>query len=156
MGLIKRYTLSIRNTATPNRKYAGSLEKGMEANMKKYGFVIFTAILLLITTFGAAGTVMGKDSGRLEVQNSYYHDMEKEYVKETRACLKELGYENAGVSMTMVTNQDGSHKYTVSIHHKSINRMKEQDKQSLLNQLKQIKFPEKNCNISHKFLNYNC
>ena len=113
--------------------------------MKKYGFALFTAVLVMITVLCMTGTVMGQNQDKLGMSDEYYHDMEKEYVKQTRDRLNVLGYENAGVSMTMITNEDGSHEYTVSIHHARIDAMDETRQEILLAELKKIPFAENNC-----------
>lgn len=120
--------------------------------MRKYRFVILTVVLLMMTTLGTGITVRGMEKEKLNTEIRYYHEMEKQYVKETRTYLNELGYENAGVSMTMVTDQDGTREYTVSIHHMSIDKLDIEAKQRLEHNLQSIKFRDENCQVLHKFL----
>lgn len=90
--------------------------------MKK-GFVMITVLLILVTVFCTTGTVMGMEKGKADVDEKYYRQAEKEYVKEVRSFLKEAGYENSGVTLTKLIYADGTREYTLSVHHKRIGKL---------------------------------
>lgn len=90
--------------------------------MKK-GFVMLTVLLILVTVFCTTGTVMGMEKGKADVDEKYYRQAEKEYVKEVRSFLQEAGYENSGVTLTKLLCEDGTREYTLSVHHKRIGNL---------------------------------
>lgn len=99
--------------------------------MRGYKFVITTLILIFVTVFCTAGTVIGQDKDSVHVDEKYYREMEREYVKQVRSYLNDNGYENGGVMLTRVVEADGSREYTLSVHHKRINRLSKAEQKEL-------------------------
>lgn len=124
-----------------------------KSNVRKNLFGgIFTLLLLLLCIFCISGTVISQEKGKSKVEEKYYHQMEQAYVKEIRAFLNERGYKNSGVSMTYILEEDGSRDYTVTIHHKRIEKLGEEGREKLLEECRQIEFPAEDCGFCHKFL----
>lgn len=98
--------------------------------MKKR-FVLITVLLILVTVFCTTGTVMGMEKDATRVDEKYYKQMEKEYVKQVRNYLQEEGYENSGVTLTKVLFEDGSREYTLNVHHKRIDKLPESERNAL-------------------------
>ena len=113
---------------------------------------IITALLVLIAAMGISATVISQDKGMSKVEQQYYKEMEKEYVKDLRALLANKGYSNSGVTMNRVINEDGSMEYLVTIHHKRISKLDNTDRQKLVAECNEIAFPMENCNFYHEFL----
>lgn len=99
--------------------------------MRGYKFVITTIILVLVTVFCTAGTVIGQDKDSVRVDEKYYREMEREYVKQVRYYLNDNGYENSGVALTKVLEADGSREYTLNVHHKRIDRLSKAEQKEL-------------------------
>ena len=113
---------------------------------------IITALLVLIAAMGISATVISQDKDMSKVEQQYYKEMEREYVKDLRALLANKGYSNSGVTMNRVINEDGSMEYLVTIHHKRISKLDNTDKQKLVVECNEISFPMENCNFYHEFL----
>ena len=86
-------------------------------------FAVTTIILVLITAFFISATVVCESSIDEQAQYQYQKNLEKEYVEELRVYLAGRGYHNSGVTLTSVTEADGSRTYTATIHHASIDRL---------------------------------
>lgn len=114
--------------------------------------VVFTVLLVVIAAFAISGTVFCQKDGTSKEMQEYYKTMEQEYVKEIRTFLAEKGYSDSGVTMNRIINEDGSREYLVTIHHKKISRLEEEQKEALLASCKEITFPDKDCGFCHKFL----
>lgn len=96
-------------------------------NKKSYIFImIFTAVILSLC-IGSKAEGSSKVPG---VGSEYVNQCEDEYAKEIRNTLDEMGYSNAGVSITKVID-DGHIEYTVSIHHRRIDKMDEIQREEL-------------------------
>lgn len=114
--------------------------------------IIFSVILILIIALCISGTVISQSNHASMIEEKYYRELEDVYVKEVRALLKEEGYENSGITMTRVTDENGRRTYTVTIHHGKIDKLPEPEKMELLAACKKIEFPDKECGFCHKFL----
>lgn len=114
--------------------------------MKKR-FVFVTVMLILLTVFCTTGTVIGMENGKDNVDEKYYRQMEKEYVATVRQLLQDKGYENSGVSLTKVLYEDGTREYTLSVHHKRIANLAEEERAVLEEILKGCAEPENNDSI---------
>lgn len=98
--------------------------------MKK-GFVLITLILILVTAFCTTGTVMGMEKDKLSVDETFFEEMERDYVYKVRQYLDAEGYCNSGVVLTKVMFEDGSREYTLNIHHRRFDKL-EKNKQDEL------------------------
>ncbi len=109
-------------------------------------------LLIVITVFFMGETVESQAKSKLKAESSIYHEMEKEYLKNTRTILKEKGYENSGINMTKTIDEEGNRTYTVKIHNSKINALGEAEKESLLECLKSLQFADEECGFYHEFL----
>ncbi|MDE7404890.1 MAG: hypothetical protein K2M81_07280, partial [Lachnospiraceae bacterium] len=75
-----------------------------------------------------------------------------EYVKKIRKLLTERGYCNSGVTMNRVVQEDGSRQYTVTIHHRRIMQLNEEQQKELLDECRMIDFPVEDCIFCYEFL----
>lgn len=120
---------------------------------KQISFMIFTTVLLiLIIAFCISGTVISQNKHGSREEAQYFNAIEQEYTEAVRKLLSEKGCENSGITMTRVTDTDGSREYTVTIHHRRLKSLSEEKKQELLSECNNLEFPDKDCRLFHKFL----
>lgn len=124
----------------------------MKKRAGRFGFWVVTIVLVFVAAFCCAGTVMSRSDLSVQEQESYYRFREQQLVSETRKFLGEEGFENSGITLTRVVEEDGSRHYTMTIHHGRIDRMCEEERNLLLAQLEAFAFEEENCFILHNFL----
>lgn len=121
--------------------------------LKNLPFTIITSIaLIFVIAFCITGTVISQSSHGSRIDEKCYKEMEAAYEEDIRSLLTEKGYENSGITMTHVIDENGKRTYTVTIHHGRIDRLSEEEKQELLFECSEIDFPDKTCGFSHKFL----
>ena len=118
--------------------------------MKK--FILITIFLTMISAFFITSTVKGQSTENNKEQAAYYDQVESDYLVLLKEELKMAGYENCGITMTKILNEDGSREYTVLIHHKSINKLSKLEKQELLSSLLPAEFSSDEIIFLHKFL----
>ncbi len=113
---------------------------------------VLTAILILIAAFCISGTVFCQSKGKAQVEEQSWRILEQEYAARVSSLLEEKGYCNSGITMNRVTQEDGSREYTVTIHHRRINRLDAGERDALLKECEEIAFPVEDCSIYHEFL----
>ena len=119
---------------------------------QKKGFWTAVIVLLCVTGFLIKGTVVSQAKSRIQQENEAYHEMEKDYIRKTREALKENGFENSGINLTKVIDEDGKRTYRVVVHNSKINRLNNSEKNTLEAILKSIEFADENCDFCHEFL----
>lgn len=119
--------------------------------MKTTKFLIVTLILMLITTFSITGTVRSQspDAGAMDAQS--LRTIENQYIAGIRSKLALQGYENAGITMTRVTEK-GRSEYEVLLYHKRLNGLGAREKKAVTDSLLEIEFPLNDCSIIFSFL----
>ena len=90
------------------------------------------------------------DLTRAELE-SCYREWERGIAEDIREYLGRQGYENSGVTLTRVTDEDGFREYTVSIHHSSIMEMGEDGRGELAQHLSARIPKSENCTFSMNF-----
>lgn len=114
-------------------------------------FLIGAALLLtsIIIAFCIKGTVYSMDKGERghRAMEEYCRSVEKEYVVNVKKILRANGYENAGVMLTKVFNDDGSRKYTLSINHKRLGKSEERADE-LKKEILELELPVEGSSIS--------
>lgn len=117
----------------------------MERGTGSLGFWAVTIILIMVTAFCCAGTVMSRtDFSGQELEN-YYRERERQLVEDAREYLREQGYENSGVMLTRVVDADGSREYTLSVHHGMIAALNKEEQEQLADGLQEITFADRKC-----------
>lgn len=124
----------------------------MRRNRKLALSVILTVASLLLTVFCICGTVSVRNSGRGQMQDRYYRSLEQEYKQELCHLLETEGYQNSGIMLTYVTEEDGIRSYTVTIHHRRIDQLDEESRQELISRCREVPFPTSDCLFFHEFL----
>lgn len=108
-------------------------------------FGILTVLLVLAIIFCIKGTVMSRESDNCDRQNRYYAALEQEYLDQTRLLLEEEGLRDCGVNIRWVAEEDGNREYTVLLHHRKLDRMSEEERESLANMLSDAEFEDEMC-----------
>lgn len=139
---------------------AGMQSAGMQSGMRepvgKRGegvlFMVATMVLVLIIACCVAGTVYSRNGISRAEEESFYMEKEQELLRETRSYLSAKGYDNSGVNITRVLNEEGVREYTITIHHGRIDKMEEEKRAELAGELTNLTFSAENCSFSHEFL----
>lgn len=120
--------------------------------MKANGYWTVVLVLTLFAVFCYAGTVKGRtDPGVREIEG-YYQEKEKGLVADVKEFLSGQGFVHSGVMLTRVIEADGSREYTLTVHHGKIDRLDEESRQLLMNELEEIVFEGGDCTFRHEFL----
>lgn len=127
----------------------------METKTGKAGKICFAAVTVLLVLAAAllfgetakSGTGLG--AGETE---EYYLEKERELAVDIRELLKQKGFENSGVMVTRVVEEDGSRRYTVTVHHGRIDDMSDEEREELLECLADLSFADDTCSFTHRFL----
>lgn len=104
--------------------------------IKRRDLLAIIVIVLLMLIAGGLGKVM-KNNGRIKEQSVDTTRIEQEYLTETRQLLTDAGYANSGVTMTKVTDVDGSQIYTMRIHNMMLAQMPKEKQDYIYEQLGQ-------------------
>jgi len=120
--------------------------------MRAYRFYITAGLLILFIFSMMTITVNATESKRLQHVDSYYEEIEDEYIKVLRDELTNKGYRNAGITMTKIFFENGEREYTVKLHHKRMDNLTDLEKEELLEQLSEIAFADSECKVYLKFL----
>ena len=126
--------------------------KHREKLAKEVLFVIFTFGLSMVIAFFVCGTVVSQADGNVTVDEESFPLLEEEYVEEIKSLLEELGYENSGVNLTMVTDSEGNRSYQVKLHHKRIHRLTEEEKTVLFATIEDMAFQVVGCRFEISLL----
>ena len=120
--------------------------------MRRYGFYIVAAALVLFIFSMMTMTVNATEDKKLQHQNAYYEDMEDNYVASLKSELTAKGYRNAGITMTKIFYENGEREYTVKIHHKRMENLSLEEQEVLLEELSMTNFADRECKISLTFI----
>lgn len=97
---------------------------------------ITVTLILLVTFFLAAGIRANGRSNRIpDITGEYYRQIENEYLADVRQILTANGFSNAGLSLTKQVNEEGGLDYTLSVHHRRIDKMDETKRAELTDML---------------------
>lgn len=113
-------------------------------------FYVVTFSLILIIVLCAGGTVRSESrDGAQRIENRV---QEQQLLTDVRQYLKNNGYTNSGVTLTYVTDAEGSPEYIFTIHHKRINDMSEEERAALSEELMQACNASGSYSISYEYL----
>ena len=121
-------------------------------NSKNLKWILTTIVLILVTAFSIAGTVISKNDFKAGELEQYYLQKEKQLTEDVRDFLKQKGYGNSGVTVTRVVEANGNREYTVTVHHGDIDRMTEGERTVLAREMGNLTFEDEHCTFSMNFL----
>lgn len=114
---------------------------------KTIGFTVVTIFLVLVTALSVAGVAKCQSSEDMKINESYYQELEQEYVKTMREYLDEAGFLNSGVMLTRTVCEDGSRECHISIHNGRFDSLTEEEKEALIRALSEKAFEEEHCSF---------
>lgn len=123
----------------------------MEKKAGSFGFMAATVMLVLVAALSFAGTLMCRTRPDYAELEEYYLEREAQLVKDTMAYLNGHGFDNGGVMLTRVMDGDGGRTYTVTIHHRRIDRMDETGQEDLARELAALAFEESGSAVTFLF-----
>ena len=119
----------------------------MERRAGIVSFMAGTVLLVLVAALFAGCTAMSRtDIGARELED-YYLTKEQALTKDVRELLAMQGYENSGVMVTRVVEEDGSRLYTIAVHHKRIELLDDKEREMLLLQVENLVFDDEACSF---------
>lgn len=121
-------------------------------NSKNLKWILTTIVLILVTAFSIAGTVISKNDFKAGELEQYYLQKEKQLTEDVRDFLNQKGYRNSGVTVTRVVESNGNREYTVTVHHGDIDRMTEGERTVLAGEMGNLTFEDEHCTFSMNFL----
>lgn len=108
--------------------------------------------VMCVMGFFTAKTMVSAAESREQAEKEFYHEMEMEYLKETRKILSESGYLGSGVNLTKIIDEEGRRTYSVKIHNRRINALNDTEKEELLNALRSVSFADGQSEFHHEFI----
>lgn len=121
-------------------------------NSKNLKWILTTIVLIWVTAFSIAGTVISKNDFKAGELEQYYLQKEKQLTEDVRDFLNQKGYRNSGVTVTRVVEANGNREYTVTVHHGDIDRMTEGERTVLAGEMGNLTFEDEHCTFSMNFL----
>lgn len=114
---------------------------------KTIGYIGVTVLLVLVIAFSMAGVAKCQSVEDIKLTESYFTQLEQEYVKQVREYLTEEGFVNSGVMLTRTIYEDGSRECLVTIHHSRFDGLTSQQKEELICALLEKAFKEGQCSF---------
>lgn len=113
--------------------------------MKNILFAAATVILMLISASFVAGTVHSQTAEEALAYERYCETLEEEYVSRIRAYLTEQGFENSGIMLTRIVEEQGEREYQVTLHHKYLEKLSHKEIEDLFETIKGMAFSMGGC-----------
>lgn len=98
-------------------------------------YIIFTCLTITTFLFLFSLHVSGQEAKRHQLEEAAIKVAETECKSMLREQLNQQGYENAGITITHVSDEDGVTEYQIEIHHKKLNKLSEEASTVLLQEL---------------------
>ncbi|MBQ2802503.1 MAG: hypothetical protein IJF07_01235 [Lachnospiraceae bacterium] len=118
------------------------------------GFWAVTLGMVVIIAFCVVGTARSQTDIEIAELEAYYRELEREWLSQTKEGLAKLGYQNSGVTLTRVVDEEGQREYTFTIHHGKIDKLSENDRSLLASRLAEEICVAEGCSFFHEFLMY--
>lgn len=99
-----------------------------------------------------AGSIKSQAADTLRAQEAYYEQLEREYIGQVKNFLTEQGYRNSGVTLSRIVDGEGQRRYRVLIHHGAIDRLEEEARAELLEQVSDLGFYVPGCSFTAQLL----
>lgn len=115
-------------------------------------FILFTVCTVLFIIFCITDTVLYGDRAGIREEELYYSGLEERLVTDTRSFLTAAGFENSGVNLKRVVDEEGKREYTLIIHHRRIDSMDEEQREELRRKLDSMVNTSEICIFCHEFL----
>lgn len=86
-------------------------------NKRNYTVKVVAFFVLAVLILWSICSIKANAAQKADNDKTKYQLQEAQLKNEIRAGLEELGYDNAGITMTKVMDADGRREYTVLVHH---------------------------------------
>ena len=115
---------------------------------------IYFRILMTVVAAILIGLMFGmKAVGEENPENSraaYYHEKEEIFIDVLTSVLADNGIRNAGINISSIIDADGSREYKVSIHHYCFEYMAQEERDSFLARISEVKFADAEVPVTYE------
>lgn len=108
----------------------------------------------MITVLLTAVLFIRPMQGRASEGGQSRFDREEEYLLRVRTVLEERGYQDCGLMLNYIREEDGKRSYTLTIHHVRITGLPDEQKGELLDILAEIPFGVEESSVRGKLLDF--
>lgn len=112
--------------------------------VKVVAFFVFAVLILWSICSIKANAAQKADNDKTK-----YQLQEAQLKNEIRSGLEEMGYDNAGITMTKVMDADGSRAYTVLVHHQYLDADDTDKVNAVYKSLYTIDTPDDNITVNY-------
>lgn len=128
-------------------------ERNVRRGVRKEAvFVMVTVLIILSLWFFISEKVMSQNSGTVTVDEEAFLELEGNYLSQVKAYLEDEGFQNSGVALTRVVEEDGSRSYEITLHHKKLNKLSSEEQEELKENIEELAFGVSGCEFQIKFL----
>ena len=115
---------------------------------KGFVLVVVTMLLIMALALGMGSKVSSQSQADVSLSEESYIALESEYVQVLRGMLGEQGYENCGINLTRVVDDEGGRAYSIVLHHKYLDKLGEEELQALFAEMSGAAFQFSNCSFA--------
>ena len=119
-------------------------------NKLEKGLVALIVVVIAFSIFSI--NAHGMDNKKIHIVKNT--EAEKEFVDNVKITLNDMGFENAGISLTKEVNEKGGLDYTISIHHRRIDKMDEYQRDELSDIIIGDGIKVNNCSVTTEYIEY--
>ena len=119
---------------------------------KNISFLVITTLLIFLSAFFLCSNVTSQSTKKAQISEEAYINLEREFLSGIRSTLHSEGYQNCGINLTRTIETDGSRIYKISLHHKYLNSLTENELGALYERLSLSAIPFENCSFSFSLL----
>lgn len=139
----------IQKAGRYQRREQSGRERRNIREWRNRGFWLATVLLIMVSVFSFAGTVMSRTDFDAAEMEGYYREQEKNLERQVRAYFEGKGFENSGIMLTRVVDTDGSREYTIRVHHRELSGMSEEECGRLEEELQKLNFQDENSSFCY-------
>lgn len=122
--------------------------------MDKKMLAFLTLAIVVIVSCSLGIRAKGEESRFTDITDDYYKSIEQDFMDGVRERLDDNGFYNAGISLTKTLEVDGTLEYTVSIHHRRIDRMSQYQREQLSDIIIVDDIAIENSSVAVKYIEY--
>lgn len=145
--MIRRMALYSKEEEQKRSGRAAQRRRSAQRRAGRGADALILLLLLLIGLFCVTLHVQGNEEHGSGYDESVYDELEREYCAEVRGMLTDYGLHNSGMNLTKITQPDGAREYRLEVHHAGIAQMTGTERESLLNGLEILSFPDKRSTV---------
>lgn len=139
----------IQKAGSYQRREQNGRERRNIREWRNRGFWLATVLLIMVSVFSFAGTVMSRTAFDAAEMEGYYREQEKNLERQVREYFEGKGFENSGIMLTRVVDTDGSREYTIRVHHRELSGMSEEECGKLEEDLQKLNFQDENSSFCY-------